>query len=180
MIKSNNYLSTLILGLLLFPLLVSGQVKLLSDSSHAELVKAAREIVTAAGTCTLISIDDEGVARARAMDAFLPDENFIVWFDTNPTSRKVGQIQSNPMVSLYYFDRATSSYVLLHGKAQIVDNVSEKEKHWKKEWEAFYPNYPDGYLLIKVIPIWMEIISESRGITGDPLTWQPPVVWFDN
>jgi general stress protein 26 len=179
MMKFNNYISLIMLSFLLFPLLGHCQPKALSDSTNNKIFTAAREIVLAAGTCTLISVDADGVARARAMDAFLPDEAFIVWFGTNPKSRKVGQIQGNPMVSLYYFDKATASYVLLHGKAQIVDNTTEKEKYWKKEWEAFYPNYPDGYLLIKVIPLWMEVVSESRGIIGDPVTWQPAVVSFD-
>ena len=80
---------------------------------------------------------------------------------------------------MYYFDKKTSSYVLLHGKAEIVDDAKEKEKHWKQEWQAFYPNYPKEYLLIKVVPIWMEVVSESRGIVGDPTTWQPAIVRFN-
>ncbi len=36
-----------------------------------ELTEAAKEIILSAGTCTLITLDQEGRPRARIMDAFL-------------------------------------------------------------------------------------------------------------
>jgi general stress protein 26 len=68
---------------------------------------------------------------------------------------------------------------MLHGIAQLVDDQKEKEKRWKDEWEDFYPNKTEDYLLIKVSPIWMEVSSTTRGIIGDTITWQPPSVLFD-
>ncbi len=149
------------------------------DSSKIELMDAAREIMTAAGTCALITLDKEGRPRVRVMDPFIPESDFTVWFGTNPKSRKVDQIKKNPKVTLYYLDSDSSGYVMIHGIAQLVDGQEEKEKYWKDAWEAFYPNKPEDYLLIKVSPEWMEVISVTRGINGDPTTWKPPVVLFD-
>ncbi len=151
----------------------------LNDDSNIKIKNAAREIMTAAGTCALITLDEEGRPRVRVMDPFLPESDFTVWFGTNPKSRKVNQIKKNPKVTLYYLDSDASGYVMIHGKAQLVDDQKVKEKRWKDEWEAFYPNKPEGYLLIKVSPEWMEVISYTHGILGDPTTWQPPVILFD-
>jgi len=151
----------------------------LNDISNIKIKNAAREIMTAAGTCALITLDEEGRPRVRVMDPFLPESDFTVWFGTNPKSRKVNQIKKNPKVTLYYLDSDASGYVMIHGKAQLVDDQKVKEKRWKDEWEAFYPNKPEGYLLIKVSPEWMEVISYTHGILGDPTTWQPPVILFD-
>ncbi len=150
------------------------------DSSHIKLINAAREIMTAAGTCALITLDSEGIPRVRVMSPFIPENDLTVWFGTNPKSRKVKQIKNDPRVTLYYLDSDASGYVMIHGIAQIVDDQTENGKRWKDEWEAFYPNRPEGYLLIKVSPIGMEIISYTRGIVGDPITWQPPKVLFDS
>lgn len=150
------------------------------DSSNIKLISAAREIMSASGTCALITLDEEGRSRVRVMDPFLPESDLTVWFGTNPKSRKVNQIKNDPRVTLYYLDKDASGYVMIHGKAQIIDDQKEKEKHWKDEWEAFYPNRPEDYLLIKVSPKWMEIISYTRGIVGEPTTWQPPIVLFDS
>lgn len=149
-----------------------------SDILSTKLLKVAREIMVAANTCALITLDNEGQPRVRTMDAFDPEEELIVWFGTNPRSRKIQEIQKNNNVTLYYLDGDDTGYVTIHGEAHIVNNPSEKERHWKEEWHAFYPNKNEDYVLIKVVPSWLEVISETRGILGDPKTWQPPRVYF--
>lgn len=143
------------------------------------ITHAAREIMSAAGTCTLITLDQEGRPRARVMDAFLPEDDFTVWLGTNSKSRKVTQIKNDPRVTLFYLDQDASGYVMIHGQAQIVDDPIEKQERWKEEWEAFYQNKEEAYLLIKVTPEWMEVISNTRNIVGDPLSWEPQKVLFD-
>jgi general stress protein 26 len=69
--------------------------------------------------------------------------------------------------------------VTIHGTAEIVNNIQEKAKRWKEEWKDFYPKRPNGYSLIKFSPKWMEIVSETRGILGDSLSWKPLNVKFD-
>ena len=149
-------------------------------SAYADqhLIAAAKEIMTAAGTCALITLDDEGAPRVRAMDPFAPEEDLTIWFGTNSRSRKVDQLRKDPRVSLYYLDNDASGYVIIHGRARLVNDPKEKEKRWKAEWEAFYPDKTEDYLLIEVTPIWMEVLSPPRGISADPMTWQPPVVNF--
>lgn len=146
------------------------------DSSDIKLINIAREIMVSAKTCALITLDEECRPRVRVMDPFIPESDLTVWFGTNPKSRKVNQIKKNPKVTLYYLDSDASGYVMIHGIAQIVNDPIEKEKRWKDEWKAFYPNKSKDYLLIKVSPEWMEIISYTHGIIGDPLSWEPPKV----
>lgn len=165
---------------LLMPLVGFGQNQALQDSLNNKLGVAAKKIMNSAGYCALITLDKEGRPRVRVMDAFPPEDDFTVWFGTNPESRKVGQIKNDSRVTLYYQDKDDSGYVMIHGKAELVDDLNEKEKHWKVEWEAFYPDKPDGYLLIKVSPEWMEVVSYAYGITGDAVTWEPPKVTFDS
>ena len=109
-----------------------GQHKVPTDSLSSTLLNAAREIITATQICTLITVDKSGAPRARAMDAFLPDEDFIIWFGTNSLSRKVKQILLDSRVTLYYFDKATASYVTILGEAEIITTDKEIETHWRK------------------------------------------------
>ena len=149
------------------------------DSLENSIINAAREIMAAAGTCALITLDEEGRPRVRAMDPFPAESDFTVWFGTNANSRKVDQIRKDPRATLYFLDRDASGYVMIHGSAQLVDDPMEKEKRWKKAWEAFYPDRTNSYLLIKVTPSWMEVSSAPRGLNGDRVTWEPPAVHFD-
>lgn len=166
--------------LIILPFLSFGQNAEPIDFSNKKLVIAAREIMNSASTCALISLDDEGRARVRAMDPFPPEDDLTVWFGTNSKSRKVDQIKKDPRVTLYYLDSDASGYVMIYGIAELVDDQKEKEKRWKEEWKDFYPNNAENYLLIKVSPIWMEVSSTPRGIFSDTITWQPPKVVFDS
>lgn len=148
--------------------------------SDKKLKKAARETIESSGTCALITLDNEGQPRARAMDPFPPDDDFTIWFGTNAKSRKVNQIKNDPRVTVYYLADDASGYVSIYGLAELIDDKKAKEKHWKPEWEAFYVDKDSDYLLIKVTPLWMELISEKQGINGDPVSWQPPKVIFNS
>jgi general stress protein 26 len=149
------------------------------DSVKNKRMKAAREIMTSAKTCALITLDQEGRPRVRAMEPFLPESDFTVWFGTNTNSRKIAQIKKDPRITLYYLDSDGSGYVMIHGIAEIVNSQKEKEKRWKVGWESFYANKNEDFILIKVIPEWMEVISFKHGIVGDPITWEVPKVSLD-
>ena len=146
--------------------------------SRKELIAAAREIIATARYCALITVDSKGRAHARTMDPFPPDENLVIWFGTNPKSRKVAEIRRHRRVTLYYFDRESPGYVTISGFARLVNNPAEKARHWKDEWKAFYPDREKGYLLIAVTPQELEIVNEKKGIVGDAHFWTPPTVRF--
>ncbi len=169
----------------LFLLLISltpGVVKSQEDNtysnSRADIIKVAREIISSAKTCALITLDKEGNPRVRAMQHFNPDEEFICWFGTNTKTGKVDQIKNDSRVTLYYLDEDESGYVQISGKAELVNDEKAKEKWWKKEWEAFYPDKKENYILIKVVPIWIEVVSNTKGIHGDSKSWKAPRVYF--
>ena len=139
---------------------------------------AASDIITNSNNCILITLDKTKSSQARIMDAFLPDENFVIWMATNPNSRKVSQIKRNPKVVVFYTDKDEQGYVSIHGRAELVNDNQPKEKYWKKEWEQFYPDRDKGLILIKVIPDYLEVINYRRGVSGDSITWQPVKVVF--
>lgn len=164
----------------LFLLTYSGCTQIEKENNtNGKIIKAAKEMMQDTNTCALITIDIEGRPRVRTMDPFPPEKDFTVWFGTNIHSRKVGQIKKNNRVTLYYLDKDATGYVTIHGTAEIVNDSSSKEKYWKEAWKNFYPVYPEGYALIKVTPLWMEVISETRGILGDDKTWQPQKITFN-
>jgi len=160
------------------PFKAQSQNTAVTQYSKGQLLSAAREITDASGTCALITLDEQSIPMVRIMEPFPPESDFTVWFGTNAESRKVKQIKNNPNVTLFYQDSDNTGYVVIHGKAQIIDDERQKEKWWKAGWEAFYPNNRAGFLLIKVSPDWMEVLSVSRGIIGDSITWRTPVVRF--
>ena len=168
-----------ILSLLVFWSINSrGQTVEQKDPLNQKILDAAKEIMSSVSTCALITIDSEGRARARAMEFIGPESDFTVWFGTNPNSRKVGQILNDPRVSIYFTNADDSGYVMYYGLAELVDDKQIKLSKWKPEWEAFYPDQDESFLLIRVIPEWIEVVSYKHGLVGDSITWEPPMVRF--
>ena len=165
---------------MLVPDLLIAQEKEHQNFEISKLMGVASTIMKEAGNCALITVDKEGRPRVRMMDPFEPEDDFTVWFGTNPKSRKVEQIRQNANVTLYYVDKQQAGYVMLQGKATIVESPLEKEKHWKDGWQQFYPDKKNGYVLIKVSPQWLEVVSYTHGILGDTISWKPPKVVLED
>lgn len=149
-----------------------------TEYTENKLKETAKKVIDNSLSCTLITIDEEGAPRARAMDGFPVEDDFTIWFGTKSNTRKVDQIKNDPRVTLYYLSQDNSGYVVISGEAELVDDPEMKEKYWKKEWEQFYSEKDKDYLLIKVTPIWLEVLSPPHGINNNPNTWKPPVIEF--
>lgn len=143
-----------------------------------ELLETARGIIGAARYCGLVTVDDSGQPQVRTIDPFAPDKDMVIWFATNPKTRKVGQIEKDDRVALYYFDPQSLAYVTVIGTARLVNDAIEKKQRWKEGWEAFYPDRGDSYLLVEVTPDRLEVVSTKMRVIGDSATWTPPIVEF--
>jgi general stress protein 26 len=143
------------------------------------LIKAAREMMINTRYCALITLDELGHPQARTMDAFPPEKDLVVWLGTNSNSRKVKEIQNNNRVTLYYEAPQAAGYVTLKARAELVNDPQSKQHYWKEEWDRFYSDGKEEYLLIQVVPLRMEIVDYSHGITSKSNDWAVPYVEFD-
>jgi general stress protein 26 len=100
--------------------------------SRSQLLSAARDVMSAAPYVAFATVDEEGRPAVRAMDALAPDEGLVVWFATNPRSRKVDQLRADPRVALHYLDTDGPGYVTLNGVARLVEDPALKAGHWKE------------------------------------------------
>ena len=139
------------------------------------ILKASRTIIANARYATLATTSAAAGSDARIIDPFTPGDDFTVWFATNATSRKVQQLRADPRVTLLYFDAANKGYVTLKGTATLVRDPKEKAARWKDEWAGMYAtnNLGDDYLLVRIAPETLEVVSVALGMNNDPATWRP-------
>jgi Pyridoxamine 5'-phosphate oxidase len=81
-----------------WPHVTSGQEVV---SRERELLAAAQEIITSVRYCALVTLTASREPQARTIDPFSPGADMVVWFATNPNSRKVKEIRHNPRVATY-------------------------------------------------------------------------------
>jgi general stress protein 26 len=178
-IKNDKFWSIIFsVVILLWPLRMWAQDTELVNSERETLISAAKEIMETTRYCALITLDKTGHPQVRTMDPFKPDDDMVVWFGTNINSRKVGEIRNDSRVTLYYEAPSGGGYVVIQGNASLIDDSELKEKYWKEEWEAFYPDKNTSFTLIRVVPKKLEIISYMHGITGSSKTWEVPHIEF--
>ncbi len=149
---------------------------LIAADTATDLRAAARRVIQAAGHAAFITLDATGHPRARTVQPLAPDSSMVVWFATNPRTRKVDDVSRDGRVSLYYFDPASLAYVTLVGRARIVRERAEQDRHWERAWDAFYPDRAKGVVLVEVTPEYLEVVDIKRGVRGDSVSWRPPTV----
>lgn len=147
---------------------------------RARVLAAAREIMAKVRFGTLVTIGLDGHPQARIVDAFPPEDEMTVWVATNPLTRKAAEIQRDGRVTLSYFDAAGTAYVTLVGLAELVTDSVEKAKRWKDAWSGLYrdQNRGEGYLLVRIRPRRLEVVSPAHQLLNDPVTWRPPMIEF--
>jgi general stress protein 26 len=145
-------------------------------SADERALQAARAIMEASAYCFLITVDAAGQPQARMMEPFAPQPDMTIWFGTHPRTRKVAEIRKNPRATVAYSDPQGAGYVTLLGTARIVDDADERRRHWKENWDEFFPGGPAGrnFTLIEFKPSRIELISVSREIVTKP--GEPPVI----
>lgn len=145
------------------------------DSTRSRILDAARTLIAETDWCTLVTIGPDGHPRARVMDPFEPEDDMTVWLATNARSRKVDEIHGDPRVTLHWSDPGGGGYVTLLAHAEIVTDPAERAARWKESWTTFYSdrNRGEDYVLIRVVPFRLEIVSYGAGLVGNPDTWQP-------
>lgn len=139
-----------------------------SEVPRDTMIVAAREIMTSAPYCALVTVDEDGQPQIRTMNPFPLGDDFTIWFATSRESRKVAELKKESRVCVYYADhKAPLGYVNLMGKATVIDD-KELLKKMKREYWNGIPNWENIFVLIKIEPIKMEVINYKHGVNGNP------------
>ena len=146
------------------------------DSDIEALLDVGKQIMTAAGCASLITIDEAGLPSSRPVRTFPADDELTkITIPTDSNSRKTVQARSNSRVLLSYVDAPTRGYVTVIGNAELNDRPEDKKAIWLDPFSAFWPDGPESesYLLIDVTPERIEMRSYTQGVAEDPTRWTP-------
>ena len=149
-----------------------------SKTDRDTIIIAAREIMKETTYCGLTTVDSTGQPQVRTMNPFPLNDEFVIWFATSRTSRKVMEISNNPKVCVYYADHISAKgYVNITGTAEILDD-KELLTEMKRDYWKSIPNWQNIFVLIKITPKTMEVINYKHGLNNDPNTFRAPSIVF--
>lgn len=142
------------------------------------IMDAAREIIREDYIGVLVTVDENGMPRARPVGVADPTDDWSLWLSTRRGSRKTQQIATNPKAALHFgFDdtpnnHGNSFYASFMGLASVHTDVETiaaygpSEKH-----RSLWPDYPNDIALIRLKPQWLEVLG--KGIEPSEQIWQP-------
>ncbi|HLN56530.1 MAG TPA: pyridoxamine 5'-phosphate oxidase family protein [Bacteroidales bacterium] len=163
-------------GSLIFVIYLYSTVLSFSQStvSKDSLLVAAREIISQTNYCGLVTVDETGQPQIRTMNPFPLKDEFVIWFATSRSSRKVQELKNNPRVCVYYADHvAAKGYVNITGNAEVIDDKELLVKMKRDYWEGI-PDWQNIFVLIRIVPKTLEVINYKHGLNNDPKTFRAP------
>lgn len=142
------------------------------------IMAAARKIIEEDYIGVLVTIDDQGMPRARPIGVGDPTDDWNLWMATRRGSRKTAQIAANPRAALNFgFDdtpnnHADSYYASFMGMASVhTDPESIAAFGPSEKYRANWPDYPNDLALIRFVPQRLEVMG--KGIMPNETVWQP-------
>jgi len=173
-INKLNVVAAFLLLAAIAPSKLNGQLTVSRDT----VIVAAREIISETTYCALVTVDSTGQPQIRTMNPFPLNDEFITWFATARTSRKVAEIRNNPRVSVYYANHISAKgYVSITGTAEVIDDKELLMKMKRAYWEGI-PDWQNIFVLIKITPLKLEVINYKHGLNNDPKTFRAPWITF--
>jgi general stress protein 26 len=150
------------------------------DVEVNRLLAGAAKTIAGVRYCWLVTEPETGVANARPMGRVLSDENdWTIRFVTGGRSRKASDIRRASEVELIFQRDQDDAYVVLSGKATLIERPSEVDRLWKAAYDAYFPNATEraNAAFIEVDVARMELWI--RGVTPEPFGLLPTVLERD-
>lgn len=142
------------------------------------VILAAHEIINETTYCGLVTVDSLGQPQIRTMNPFPVKDDFVIWFATARTSRKVREIKNNQKVCVYFANHLSAKgYVNINGSAAVIDDKELLVKMKRDYWNGIQ-GWQDRFVLIKIIPRSIEVINYKHGLNNVPGTLRAPTISF--
>ena len=149
-----------------------------SDVSTAHCLAVCRHMLQTTRYCFLNSQGDGGRISSRLVEPVADVESWTVWIGTNPTLRKVREVQRNPAVTLAFQSESEQANLILYGSVTVEKDGALRKKCWKDEWRLFFPNGSEGddYVILEFTPQRLELLSLGRNVVLEPFGLRPVVL----
>jgi general stress protein 26 len=109
------------------------------DMDQQEAIGKALALVSRSEIAMLGTNGDDGYPNIKAMINMEHQGLKEVWFSTNTSSRRVGQLLRDPRACVYYVDFERWMGLMLVGTVEVLQDVESKERLWRAGFEKYYP-----------------------------------------
>ncbi len=132
-----------------------------------QAVDQALTLANAAQIAMLGTNGDDGYPNIKAMIKMENEGLKTIWFSTNTSSRRVGQLERDPKASVYFVDFEQWMGLMLVGEVEILQDAASRERLWREGYERYYPlgvTDPD-YTVLRFTSHWGNYYHALSNVT---------------
>jgi general stress protein 26 len=110
----------------------------ISMNEH-EALSEGLKLVEHSKICLLGTNGDDGFPNIKAMMNLKHDGLKKIWFSTNTSSKRVGQLRRDNRACVYYVDENSFRGLMLVGTVEILQDRNSRKMLWTNGAEVYYP-----------------------------------------
>jgi general stress protein 26 len=132
--------------------------------------EAMAEALALANSATIAMVGtngDDGYPHIKALIKMENEGLRQVWFSTNTSSRRVGQLTRDPKACVYFVDFETWKGLMLVGTVELLQDAESRQRLWRPGYERYYPqgvNDPD-YTVLRFTAAWGNYYHALHNVT---------------
>jgi general stress protein 26 len=98
------------------------------------------DLIADAEIAMLTTEDSDGTLRSRPLMTLEMDGEGRLWFFTNLSTRKVGEMDQHRKVNLSYADVARQSFVSICGRVRLLRDPDKARNLWTQRVKPWFPS----------------------------------------
>jgi general stress protein 26 len=132
-----------------------------------EALRKSTELVQRSKIALLGTNGEDGYPNIKAM--LVPEHEGLkrIWFSTNTSSRRVGQLRREPKACVYFVDFQVWQGLMLVGRMEILSDGESRRRLWHPGDEQYYPQGVDDpdYTVLRFTAEWGNYYHALANVT---------------
>ncbi len=132
-----------------------------------EAIREALALANRSGIAMLGTNGDEGYPNIKAMLKMENEGLNRIWFSTNTSSKRVGQLHRGSKACVYFVDFEQWMGLMLVGEVEVLQESESRQRLWREGFEKYYPagvTDPD-YCVLRFTARWGNYYHALANVT---------------
>lgn len=108
------------------------------DMTKEEAVEKGSRLADRSAIAMLGTNGTDGYPCIKAMIKMENEGIRKIWFSTNTSSRRVGELASDPRACVYFVDTEQWMGLMLTGTVEILQDIESRKRIWRDGYERYY------------------------------------------
>jgi general stress protein 26 len=104
-----------------------------------EAIREALALASRSDIAMLGTNGDNGYPNIKAMIKMENEGLNRIWFSTNTSSKRVGQLIRNSKACVYFVDFEQWMGLILVGDVEVLQDMESRQRLWREGFERYYP-----------------------------------------